>query len=126
MKTLRPIDVLLAHPDTLKNIEVVSDLDKGLLEGISWGFALHPGEENNTRKLDIDEKVRIDWNNKDGFEDVQAFVDQATVPADLPIAGIAEHIISLRRVISAQDTTINNGDAWANGTAAHLKNVLKK
>lgn len=127
MKTkLRPMDVILAHPNTLSKIKPMSDLDKGLLESIEWGFAFHPDETSNTTQLDVQDDVEIDWSEKEGFEDVAAYVAQATVPARVPIAGVAEHLISLRRLCNAQDAVVRNGDAWMYGTAAHLKNLLQQ
>lgn len=125
MKTkLRPLDVILAHPETLGKIKPKSELDKQLLECIEWGFAFHPDETTNTKKLDVSDDVEIDWSEKEGFEDVRRYVEQATVPAVIPIAGKAEHVISLRRVANAQEEVVRNGEAWSYGTASHLKNLL--
>ena len=67
---LRPLDVIMAHPDTLKKIKVVNELDRGLLDTIQWGFTFHPDEENNTRQLDVCDGVEIDWSSNEGFDDV--------------------------------------------------------
>ncbi|MCT7476137.1 hypothetical protein N5V81_14225 [Escherichia coli] len=57
---LRPLDMIMAHPDTLKKIKVVNELDRGLLDTIQWGFLLfHPDEENNTRQLDVCDGVEV-------------------------------------------------------------------
>lgn len=124
MTKLRPLDVILAHPETLGKIKPKSDLDKQLLECIEWGFAFHPDETTNTKILDVVDEVEIDWSEKEGFDDVRRYVEQATVPANIPIAGRAEHVISLRRVANAQEETVRNGEAWSYGTASHLKNLL--
>lgn len=125
MKTkLRPLDVILAHPETLGKIKPQSDLDRQLLECIDWGFAFHPDETSNTRKLDVADEVEIDWSEKEGFDDVRRYVEQATVPARIPIAGVAEHVISLRRVANAQEEKVRDGEAWSYGTASHLKNLF--
>ncbi|QVW55197.1 hypothetical protein pEaSNUABM29_00153 [Erwinia phage pEa_SNUABM_29] len=121
---LRPLDVIMAHPDTLAKIKVVNDLDRGLLDTINWGFTFHPDEENNTRQLDVCDGVEIDWSSKEGFDDVVDYVKQATVRPVLPVAGLAEHTISLRRLVNAQPETVREGDAWTSGITHHLKDVL--
>lgn len=127
MKTkLRPMDVILADPETLSKIKPKSELDAALLETIEWGFAFHPNETSNTRRIDVADEVEIDWSEKEGFEDVKEYVANATVPANIPIAGRAEHVISLRRICNAQDEGVRNGEAWTYGTASHLKNVLQQ
>ncbi|QQO90506.1 hypothetical protein pEaSNUABM42_00022 [Erwinia phage pEa_SNUABM_42] len=122
--TLRPMDVILAHPDTLSKIAPQSELDRRLLESLEWGFTLHPDEVSNTRVLDVSDSVVIDWTEREGCDDVREYVAQATVPPRVPIAGLAEHTISLRRLCNAQDEIVRNGEAWSYGTASHLKNVL--
>lgn len=124
-KKIRPVDVILAHPDELGNIVITSELDKELLESIQWGFALHPNEASNTRRLPVDSGTEIDWSGQEGFDDVRAFVAQATVTPRFPIAGIAEHVISLRRLCNAQPDVVREGEAWQSGTAYHLKDILQ-
>ena len=127
MKTkLRPMDVILAHPETLDKISPQSELDLRLLDSLKWGFTFHPEEVSNTKKLDVEEGVEIDWSEKDGFEDVKEYVANATVPPRLPLAGLAEHTISLRRLCNAQDEVVRNGEAWVYGTSSHLKSVLQQ
>lgn len=123
--TVRPMDVIRAHPDSLANIEPKSDLDKELLNSIHWGFALHPDETDNTQPLVIPKGATIDWSEKDGFDDVTQYVKQATVPPRYPIAGVAEHVISLRRVVNAQEVSVREGEAWQHGTASHLKGIFQ-
>lgn len=122
---LRPMDVVLAHPDTLSKIVPRNELDHRLLETLSWGFALHPEEIDRTKKLEVSDVVVIDWTEKEGFEDVRDFVCNSTVFNDLPVAGLAEHTISLRRLVNAQDKIVREGEAWAYGTATHLRNMLE-
>ncbi|ECJ4589389.1 hypothetical protein DNU75_07600 [Salmonella enterica subsp. enterica] len=121
---LRPLDVIMAHPDTLKKIKVVNELDRGLLDTIQWGFTFHPDEENNTRQLDVCDGVEIDWSSNEGFDDVVDYVKQATVPPVFPVAGLAEHTISLRRLVNAQPEIVRDGEAWTSGITHHLKDVL--
>lgn len=122
---VRPMDVIRAHPDSLANIEPTSELDKELLNSIQWGFALHPDEADNTQPMDFPKGATIDWSETDGCEDVTQFVRQATVPPRYPIAGAAEHVISLRRVINAQEAIVREGVAWQHGTTAHLKDIFQ-
>lgn len=125
MKTkLRPMDVIMAHPDTLKNIKPRSELDEKLIDMALWGFTFHPDEHHNTKRLDVAADAEIDWSIKEGFEDVEAYVTNSTQPARFPVAGEAENIISLRRLLNAQPEIVREGDAWAAGTACHLKNLL--
>jgi NADPH-dependent ferric siderophore reductase len=119
------MDVIRAHPDSLANIEPKSDLDKELLNSIQWGFALHPDEADNTQPLVIPKGATIDWSEKDGCEDVTQYVRQATVPPRYPIAGVAEHVISLRRFVNSQEPDVREGDAWQHGTATHLKTIFQ-
>ncbi|QXO09442.1 hypothetical protein pEaSNUABM11_00018 [Erwinia phage pEa_SNUABM_11] len=122
---VRPMDVIRAHPDSLANIAPQSDLDKELLDSIQWGFALHPDETDNTQPMDIPKGATIDWSEKDGCDDVTQYVKQATVPPRHPIAGVAEHVISLRRIVNAQESIVREGDAWQHGTASHLKTIFQ-
>jgi hypothetical protein len=127
MKTkLRPMDVIMAHPDTLKNIKPRTPLDNALLEMTLWGFTFHPDEHHNTKHLDVAADAEIDWSVDEGFEDVEAYVVNATQPARFRVAGEAEHIISLRRLLNAQPEVIREGPAWSAGTACHLKNLLSQ
>lgn len=123
-KKLRPMDVIMAHPDSLQNIKPRTELDAALIEMTLWGFTFHPDEHHNTRHLDVAADAEIDWTVPDGFDDVEAYVAGATQPARFPVAGEAENIISLRRLLNAQSEVVREGDAWAAGTACHLKNML--
>ena len=123
--TLRPLDVILVHPDALSKIKIRSQLDEKLLSSLEWGFVMHPGEYKNTRYNDVPEGSVIDWSVPEGFEDVVQYMAEMTVPYTLPIAGPAENIISLRRSVNAQPENIRNGVAWTTGTACHLKNMLQ-
>lgn len=125
MKTkLRPMDVIMAHPDTLKNIKPRTELDNALIEMTLWGFTFHPDEQHNTKHLDVAADAEIDWTVEEGFEDVVEFVSNSTQPAHFRVAGEAENIISLRRLLNAQPDIVRNGPAWSTGTACHLKNLL--
>lgn len=122
---IRPVDVIRAHPDSLSKIKPVSELDKQLLDSLQWGFALHPDEANNTQQLSLAEGTEIDWSEKDGFDDVKQAVRSLTTTPLFPIAGPAEHVISLRRLTNAQDDVVRNGEAWQYGTTCHLKDVFQ-
>ncbi|EAA6445635.1 TPA: hypothetical protein ACIWNT_000105 [Salmonella enterica subsp. enterica serovar Enteritidis] len=123
--TLRPLDVILVHPDALSKITLRCELDKKLITSLEWGFVLHPDEYKNTRYSDIAEGSVIDWGVPEGYDDVVQYMSEMTVPYSLPIAGPAENIISLRRLVNAQPENIRNGVAWTTGTACHLKNMLQ-
>ena len=41
-----------------------------------------------------------------------------------PVAGLAEHTISLRRLVNAQPEIVREGEAWTSGITHHLKDVL--
>ncbi len=123
--TLRPLDVILVHPDALSKITLRCELDKKLILSLEWGFVLHPDEYKNTRYSDIAEGSVIDWGVPEGYDDVVQYMAEMTVPYSLPIAGPAENIISLRRLVNAQPENIRNGVAWTTGTACHLKNMLQ-
>ncbi|EPJ2512172.1 hypothetical protein ACTGOH_005142, partial [Salmonella enterica subsp. enterica serovar Bareilly] len=60
----------------------------------------------------------------EGFNDVVDYVKQATVPPVFPVAGLAEHTISLRRLVNAQPEIVREGEAWTSGITHHLKDVL--
>ncbi|ANZ50197.1 hypothetical protein PHOBOS_7 [Erwinia phage vB_EamM_Phobos] len=124
-RKISPVDVVRLHPDDLVNIRPTSTLDENLLSGIEWGFALHPDEVRNTVPMNLSEPVEIDWGSKEGFDDVVKAINDMTVSCHaLPIAGPAEHLISLRRFINAQPEVVRNGEAWQCGATCHLKAVL--
>ncbi|ANZ48857.1 hypothetical protein BIZ82_gp007 [Erwinia phage vB_EamM_EarlPhillipIV] len=124
-RKISPVDVVRLHPDDLANIKPKSELDKKFLTGIEWGFALHPDEVRNTQQPSLKGPVEIDWRTTAGHEDVVEAINAVTVSSeDLPIAGPAEHLISLRRFINAQAEVVRNGEAWQLGTALHLKSVF--
>lgn len=125
-RKISPVDVVRLHPDDLANIKPKSELDKKFLTGIEWGFALHPDEVRNTEQPHLKGPVEIDWRTAgEGCDDVVTAINAVTVSSeDLPIAGPAEHLISLRRFINAQAETVRNGDAWQLGTSLHLKSVF--
>lgn len=119
-KKLSPADLLLLPPTELDKITPRDERDAELIESLQWGFALHPNEVENTAKVNVDGNTVIDWECPQDHEDVRAAITEATVNADIPIVGRAEHLISLRRYCNAQPAQVRNGESWRSGTVTHL------
>lgn len=126
MRTVEPKDVVVLHPDALKRVQVKSELDQRLVEALEWGYAFHPELRTNVGTIGtIDETLEIEWPNDDDIaEDVLEAVNIFTVPVDLPIAGLAEHLIGFRRLLKSQYLDVKNGDSWRMGANAYLKRVV--
>ncbi len=123
-KKISPVDVVRLHPDQLERVVGKSPVDANLLEGLKWGFALHPEEARNTMIVDGAEELEIDWKEEGAFDDVRVAIEQYTVQSNFPIAGNAEHLISFRRLINAQSDDVRNGTAWQLGASTHLKTLF--
>lgn len=123
-RNISPADVLLMRPDQLEKIKPQNDMDAALIESLQWGYAFHPKEGQRSRGVTVDEEVTIDWSCPQPYEDVQVAIREATVLADIPIAGLAEHLVGLRRLIKSQPVQVRTGESWRYGTTAHLATLF--
>lgn len=123
-KKISPVDVVRLHPDQLERVVGKNAIDACLLDGLKWGFALHPEEARNTMSVEGNDELEIDWKEDGQFEDVRVAIEQYTVQSNFPIAGNAEHLISFRRLINAQSDEVRNGPAWQLGASTHLKTLF--
>lgn len=126
MRTVEPKDVVVMHPDALKRVKVSTDLDKRLIEALEWGYAFHPELRTNVGTVgQLDEELSINWpQDNEVDEDVLQAVSVFTVPVDLPIAGLAEHLIGFRRLLNSQYLDIKSGASWRDGANIYLKRVV--
>lgn len=123
-KKISPVDVVRLHPTELERVIGKNETDNNLLEGLKWGFALHPEEARNTVSLSANEEFEIDWKEDGEFGDVKDAIERFTVQSHFPVAGNAEHLISFRRLINAQSDEVRNGTAWQLGASTHLKTLF--
>lgn len=126
LKTIEPKDVVVLHPDALKRVKVNNEMDKKLIDALEWGYAFHPEQRP---KLYVDDSndsgLEIKWpEESDVATDVLETISVFTVPADLPIAGLAEHLISFRRLLNSQYMEVKNGEHWSSGANVYLKHVM--
>ena len=123
-RNVSPADVLFMRPEQLDKIKPQTEMDAALIESLQWGYAFHPKEAQRARGVAVDEEVTIDWSCPQPYEDVQVAIREATVLADIPIAGLAEHLVGLRRLVNAQPIQVRSGESWRYGTTAHLATLF--
>tara|TARA_Y100001956_G_scaffold10675_1_gene9484 strand:+ start:103 stop:486 length:384 start_codon:yes stop_codon:yes gene_type:complete len=125
VKNIEPKDVVVLHPDALKRVKVETELDKKLVDALEWGYAFHPELIKQAKKEESDDEMSIKWPVEDEVaEDILRTVSVFTVPVDLPIAGLAEHLIGFRRLLNSQYMEVKEGDSWRDGANVYLKRVL--
>lgn len=126
MRTVEPKDVVVMHPDALKRVKVNNELDRKLIDALEWGYTFHPELRVNVGAIgQIDDELSIEWPQENEIdEDVLGAVSVFTVPVDLPIAGLAEHLIGFRRLLNSQYLEVKNGDSWRDGANVYLKRVM--
>lgn len=115
-----PVDVLMMSPEQLDRLNLQGDMDNALVDSLRWGYAFHPNEVSRLRAADPEVGATIDWSFSEAHEDVHEAIRNATVLADIPIAGVAEHLVALRRFTNAQAEEIRQGESWREGTTSHL------
>ena len=123
---LEPKDVVVLHPNALKGITIRNDLDRKLIDALEWGYSLHPelrvnvgtfGESHHETTIVWPESTKVD-------SDIVEAISVFTVPPNLPIAGLAEHLISFRRLLTSTHMDITRGDSWGAGANLHLHNLM--
>lgn len=123
-RIISPADVLLMRPEQLEQLKPRNEMDAALIESLQWGFAFHPKEAQRIRGVNVDGDVEIDWSCPEQYEDVQAAIREATVLTNIPIAGLAEHLVGLRRYTNTQPEQVRTGESWRYGTTAHLATLF--
>jgi hypothetical protein len=125
IEKLRPIDVVQLDPRVLRQLVVDSPLDELLVNALEWGYSLHPEEMHSPKKSLQGTQYTIVWpKDRTICNGVSSAINTFTVTPSDPIAGIAEHLISLRKLIVSAYLEVEFGCRWSKNTDIHLREVL--
>lgn len=126
---IEPKDALNLPVKWVNNIIVTTEQDRQFVSAMQWLYSLHPEVKGLlVPSEDATVQLVLKWPSEDEDKelfDIHEAISVFTVPPTLPVCGLAEHFISLKRLFASNVLEIQNGEGWAYAANKHIWNVCQ-